>query len=136
MLLTNQPFTPNAVDAANSSIGFGDTAAGNAWDIVLGLEGARVISSFCSATRRKRDRDRRVSARSSGASAGVGPEGRLGHVDQALASLNTRMRPCARLRAFARTVISTSCPSFVSSLISRSLEKLSIRPLISADTLG
>ena len=38
-------FAPGAVDAPNSGVGFGGDAAGNAWDIVLGLEGALMMST-------------------------------------------------------------------------------------------
>lgn len=38
-------FAPGAVDAPNSGVGFSGDAAGNAWDIILGLEGALVMST-------------------------------------------------------------------------------------------
>jgi CRISPR-associated protein Csx17 len=38
-------FAPDAVGAPNSGVGFGGAPSGNAWDLVLGLEGALVMSA-------------------------------------------------------------------------------------------
>jgi len=57
-------------------------------------------------------------------------------VPYSCASWMTRIRPRCRLRGFDLTTISTSCPSFVRSRMSRSLEKLVRRPFNSAETLG
>jgi hypothetical protein len=48
----------------------------------------------------------------------------------------TRIRPCRRRCGFVLILMSTSCPSLVNSFISRSLEKFSNRPLMSAETFG
>jgi CRISPR-associated protein Csx17 len=38
-------FSPSAIDAPNSGVGFSGTSSGNAWDVVLALEGALIMAT-------------------------------------------------------------------------------------------